>query len=112
MISERQVGMTALLICTTHKLPGRPDRDVMLIFPEKNEVCLVAVDSTNGLTILTIRVASSFQTYTKSPRIVSNRNTGKRIAAEIGTYSGLVRWRLSPSSRTETWGKLKIIYVS
>ena len=43
---------------------GQPDQDIMLIFPGKKKLCLVVVDSTNGLTILkilTIKVASNFQ---------------------------------------------------
>ena len=43
---------------------------------------LVVVDSTNSLTILTVRVASNFQTDMKSPRIETNRNTRNRMTAE------------------------------
>ena len=57
----------------------------MLIFHGKNKACLVVVDLTNGLTILTvltIRLATNFQTNMESQRIVLNRNTRYRIAAD------------------------------
>ena len=68
--------MNALLIRNADKLPGLEDNQIKTscwIRLEKNKVRLVPVDSTYGLTILiilTISVASNFQTYMKSTKIV------------------------------------------
>lgn len=67
MISGRQVGMNALLIRNTHKLPSLEDDQIEAscrLFLEKNKACLIPVHSTKSLiilTILTIRVTVNLQ---------------------------------------------------